>query len=125
MLRQFAGLWIAFFGGFALWQGLVRGNETLAWVFGALALGIGPVGLVRPPLLRPIFIGWMLLAFPIGWTVSKIIMALVFYGLFTPLAIIFRLIGRDALALRAVRNSDTYWISKPAARSARNYFRQF
>ena len=33
MLRQFAGLWIAFFGGFALWQGLVRGNSTLATVF--------------------------------------------------------------------------------------------
>ena len=38
MLRQFAALWIAFFGGFALWHALVRGNPTLATVFAVLAL---------------------------------------------------------------------------------------
>ena len=29
-LRQFAGLWLVFFGGMALWQALVRGRHD-AW----------------------------------------------------------------------------------------------
>ena len=29
-LRQFAGLWLVFFGGMALWQALVRGRTGLA-----------------------------------------------------------------------------------------------
>ena len=37
-LRQFAGLWLAFFGGLALWQGLVRGQTGLASIFAVLAL---------------------------------------------------------------------------------------
>ena len=32
MLRQFAGLWLAFFGGLAAWQGLVRGGSGSALV---------------------------------------------------------------------------------------------
>ena len=39
----------------------------------------------------------MVLAFPIGWTVSQVILLLMFYGLFTPIGLVFRLIGRDPL----------------------------
>ena len=38
-LRQFAGLWILFFGGLAAWQGLARGHTTLATLFAVLAAG--------------------------------------------------------------------------------------
>src|SRR6516165_10542400 len=96
-LRQFAGLWIAFFGGFALWQGLVRGHPQAATILGVIALGVGPIGLVRPEWLRPIYVTWMVLAFPIGWTISQVLLGLMFYGLFTPLGLVFRLLGRDPL----------------------------
>ena len=33
-LRQFAGLWLVFFGGMALWQALVRGHIGLASILG-------------------------------------------------------------------------------------------
>ena len=39
----------------------------------------------------------MVLAFPIGWTVSQVMLALMFFGLFTPIGLVFRLIGRDPL----------------------------
>jgi hypothetical protein len=124
-LRQFGGIWIAFFGGFAAWQGLVRGHTTLGWVLAGLAITVGPVGLVWPRLIRPIYVGWMILAFPIGWTVSKTVLALLYYLIFTPIALIFRLTGRDALALRPARSTETYWTEKPRASSARSYLRQF
>jgi hypothetical protein len=125
MLRQFAALWIAFFGGFALWQELVRGNRTLAAVFAALALTIGPIGLVRPEWLRPVYVCWMVLAFPIGWTVSQVIVGVMFYAVFTPIGLVFRLIGRDPLSLRRDSRRETFWTPKPAPHSLRRYFQQF
>src|SRR6516225_6231497 len=96
-LRQFAGLWLLFFAALALWESLVRGRMGWAAVFALLAATIGPLGLTRPTWIRFIFVGWMVLAFPIGWTASQIILAALFFGLFAPIGLVFRVIGRDAL----------------------------
>ena len=124
-LRQFAGLWLVFFGGVALWQALVRGRANLGLSIGALALVVGLAGLTRPEWVRLIYIGWMVLAFPIGWTVSQVMLALMFYGLFTPIGLVFRLLGRDALHRARRPGVDSYWTPKPAPAGPRSYFRQF
>jgi hypothetical protein len=123
-LRQFAGLWLVFFAGLACWRGYAHGRIEVACVLAGLALSVGPLGLARPRLVRPIFIGWLVLAFPIGWVVSRVLLACLYYGLFTPIALLFRLIGRDALHLRR-SNVPTYWLPKPAAAGVHSYFRQF
>ncbi|HWE39014.1 MAG TPA: SxtJ family membrane protein [Isosphaeraceae bacterium] len=125
MLRQFAGLWLAFFGGMAAWQGLMRGRVGVAVALAILAVVIGGLGLVRPRLIRPIFVGWMVLAFPIGWMVSLVLLGLVYYGLFLPIGLVFRLVGRDALQLRPRPDATTYWTSRPEVADVRRYFRQF
>ena len=51
-------------------------------------------------------------------------LAVLFYGLFTPVALLFRLIGRDALSLRRRAGTASYWKPKPAAPAVRSYFRQ-
>jgi hypothetical protein len=125
MLRQFAGLWLAFFGGLAAWQGIARGRIGLAAGLAVLALVVGGLGLVRPALIRPIFVGWMVLAFPIGWAVSLVLLGLVYYGLFLPIGLVFRLAGRDALQLRPRTDAATYWTPHAAPADVRRYFRQF
>jgi hypothetical protein len=124
-LRGFAALWLLFFTGLACWQGFVRGRVVVAAILLIMALTIGPAGLLRPRLVRPIYVAWMVLAFPIGWTVSLVILAVIFYGIFTPVALIFRLIGRDVLSRAARPDRDTYWTPKPAPASVRSYFDQF
>ena len=85
---------------------------------------VGGIGLVRPMAIRFVYTGWMIAAFPIGWTISRLVLALTFYALFTPVALIFRLIGRDALGLhRGDRRS--YWIARPGPETPDAYFRQF
>jgi hypothetical protein len=123
-LRQFALLWLAFFGGWAAWQTWGRDRVGLGVALAALALVVGLLGLVRPQRIRPIFVGWMVLAFPIGWTVSRIVLALVFHGLFTPLGMLFRLAGRDLLALRR-QNVTSYWTEREETADVRRYFRQY
>jgi Saxitoxin biosynthesis operon protein SxtJ len=124
-LRQFAGLWVLFFGGLACWQWLVRGHPAFAVVLAVLAVTVGPLGLVRPQAVRPIFVGWMVLAFPIGWTVSHLMLACLFYGVITPLGLLFRLAGRDVLCLRPRPDVDSYWTNKSMDNEPRSYFRQF
>src|SRR5690348_7086669 len=52
-LRQFAGLWMLFFGGLAGWQGLVRGHWVAALVLAGLAVSVGALGLWKPRAVRP------------------------------------------------------------------------
>jgi hypothetical protein len=124
-LRQFAALWLIAFGGLAAWQGLARGRAGLAAGLAVAAVAVGGAGLARPALVRPIFVGWMVLAFPIGWTASLLLLGLVYYGLFAPLGIAFRLVGRDALLLRPRPGAPTYWTPKAEPADVRRYFRQY
>lgn len=124
-LRQFAGLWIVFFGGLACWLWLGRDRSLLAALLGLAAIGVGGAGLLAPQTVRWIYVGWMVLAFPIGWTVSRLILGVIFYGLFTPIAFVFRLVGRDALGLRRQPAAETYWVSKTTSSDVRRYFQQF
>jgi hypothetical protein len=124
-LRQFAGLSLVIFGGMAVWQGLVRGHTAPASIFAVLALAIGPLGLARPEAIRWIYIGWMVLAFPIGWTVSQLMLALLFFGLFTPIGLVFKLIGRDPLHRARRVDVASYWAPKASPVDLRRYFKQF
>src|SRR5262245_4013799 len=107
-LRQFAALWLLFLGGLGCWHLLLRVNTLYGWSLLALAVGAGVPGLIRPGLLRPLFVGWMILAFPVGWLISHLVLAVLFYGVFTPLGLWFRLRGRDPLRRKRMR-APSYW----------------
>jgi len=124
-LRQFAGLWLIIVGLLAFWQGLVRNRPIVAAVLLGVALVVGVLGLVWPRAVRPIYVGGMVLSFPIGWVVSQFILLLMFFGIFTPVALVFRLIGRDALHRDWRPEEPSYWTPKAAPSEPRNYFRQF
>lgn len=125
VLRQFAGLWVLFFGGLALWEVFGRDRTILGGLFALLAVTIGPVGLIRPSWIRFIYVGWMILAFPIGWAVSQIILLAMFFGLFTPIGLISRLLGRDLLHRARRTELESYWEPKPVPTDLRRYFKQF
>ena len=125
ILRQFAVLWLIFFSGTAMWQGLYHGRTRLAMAIAAAAIVIGPLGIWKPRLVRPIFVGWMTVARPIGLVVSGAVLTILFYGLFTPVAMVFRLLGRDELRLKRPTTAQSYWASKPQANSQTRYFQQF
>ncbi len=76
-------------------------------------------------LIKPIYLGMVLLTFPIGWAVSHLVMVLFYYGIITPMATLFRLLNRDPLCRKREPDADTYWLRYKQKRSARDYFRQF
>jgi hypothetical protein len=58
---------------------------------------------------------WMKLAELISKITNPIILSLMFYLLFTPAALICRLLGKDLLRLKADKELDTYWIVRQPA----------
>ena len=124
VLRQFAGLWLAFFLGFAAirWFGGKQG--TITQVMAGAAILIGVPGLLMPALIRPIFTGWMIAAFPIGWTVARVVLAIVFFLVVTPIAFVFRLMGRDVLHRRRAAQVS-YWKDKRQPGGPTDYLRQY
>jgi len=124
-LRQFAGLWILFFGGFAIWQYAGHARVERALLLGILALTVGPVGLLFPRVLKPVFVTWLVLAFPIGWAVSRLVLIFLFWIVMTPIALAWRIFGRDVLKLHRPINATTYWTPKDRPAGVVSYFRQF
>jgi hypothetical protein len=123
-LRQFAGIWFPAFCGLVGWS---IGNKTghwseveIGWVLAGL-LSVG--GLVLPALIRPIFVGLILLTFPIGWVVSHLLLGLIFYGVVTPIGLILRISGHDPLQLKKP-SGNSVWKTSVGKTDAIRYLRQ-
>src|SRR5881394_976944 len=108
-LRQFAAGWLVFFLSFGAHQYLARGHHQLGLAFGLLAVFVGWLGLVRPATVRWLFVGWMVLAFPIGWLMSQLMLLTMFYIIITPVALFLRLRGRDLLSRRPTSGAVSFW----------------
>ncbi len=124
-LRQFAGLWLVFFAVLATARGLRDGVTSAALALAALALTVGPLGLWRPALVRPVYVAAVVLTFPLGWLTSRLLLAALYYGVFTPLGLALRLTGRDGLRLRPCPQQASYWAERPAPQDVSRYFHQF
>lgn len=122
-LRQFAGMCLLFFGGFGIYQLRPAGDSTLGMVLLGAAVLIGLPGLVRPRLLRWIFVGWIMAVFPIGWTISNVVLAILFYLIFTPLGLAMRALSRDTMRLDKP-DGPSFWEPKSSPEDVRQYSRQ-
>ena len=71
---------------------------------------------------------WVVLAPPsflIGMVLSHVLLAVIFWGVMTPIGLVFRLIGRDAMHRRFDRSTASYWTERRAIRSPATYFRLY
>jgi hypothetical protein len=122
-LRQFALLWIGFFGLVGLWV-LWKGSSTTAVVFWVVAT-LGLAGSLWPRIMRPIYVVWMALALPIGWCVSHLLLLTVYYLVLTPIGLIMRWVGYDPLCRQLDRSAKTYWTQHDPGSEAARYFKQY
>jgi hypothetical protein len=100
---------------------LYRGRMTALYVLGGIACALFLVGLLLPPLARRFHILWMRLAVALGYINSRILLALMFYGVFTPYGLVMRLFGRDPLHRREARR-ESYWIPRKVTRQTKEQF---
>jgi Saxitoxin biosynthesis operon protein SxtJ len=122
--RAFGLTFTGFLTLVALWP-LWRGGPVRTWALagaGAFLL----VALAWPALLAPLNRVWTNLGLVLHRIVNPIVMGIMFYGVITPMGVIMRWAGRDALRLRRNPAAATYWIDRhppgPAPDTMTNQF---
>ena len=117
---------------FALFFGLIGGliwwkfqTPTVAYVLWSVAALITVLFYTIRPIRKPIYLGWIHIAFPIGWVISHTAMAVIYYLVFTPIGFTMRLFGRDPMERRFDRQAASYWVDHDPSGDPGRYFRQF
>src|SRR3954453_13921185 len=87
----------------------VQAGHAGGFVLWALAVACGLLALAAPALLRPLFVALTIITYPIGVAVSYAALVVVYYGIFTPVGLVMRLIGRDPLQRRLRPDLSSYW----------------
>ncbi|MDA0591489.1 MAG: SxtJ family membrane protein [Planctomycetota bacterium] len=124
-LRWFGGLLIVFCGVIAWVVSRGRDDSTLPIAIAATGLVVGVTGLLRPELIRYVYVAWMVAVSPIAFVVSNLIVAVVFYLVVTPIGLAMKFARRDVLKLELRRDADSHWVKKKMPKDARRYFRQY
>ncbi len=95
------------------------GKEMPRWPF-YVGVPLAGLGAVLPSALKPIYFLWMKMAEILGWVNTRIILAIFFFFVVTPVSLAMRLFSRDLLGLRLDPQSKTYW--RPVATGSSQQF---
>ena len=133
-LRQFGFIALFGFGLLALlaWKewavfsmGLGDWRIPLTQIFAGLA-GISLLfSLIFPRANWLLYVGLTIVALPIGFVLSYVIMGTIFYLVIAPIGLILRLFGKDPMNRHFNPSAGTYWVEARPQRPAEDYFRQF
>ncbi len=82
------------------------------WWAVAVAAAFAAVAVAAPDLLRPLNRAWLRFGELLQRVTNPLILGIIFFGVITPTGLIFRLMRRDLLRLKAVPGADSYWIPR-------------
>ena len=99
-------------------------SKVLVYVLGAICGVFFIITIINADALLPLNKLWMKFGILLSVIVNPIIMGVIFFGIFTPIAIFMRLSGRDELRLR-FKNKKTHWINRKTFKVFDSFTRQF
>lgn len=97
----------------------------VAATLSGVAVLLAALGLIRPRYIKPIYLAWMILFYPVRWIVSAFLIAVVYYLVIFPIGMTLRMCGYDLVGRHFEPRATTYWKEKKESRKEENYFRQF
>jgi ABC-type uncharacterized transport system permease subunit len=109
-LRTFAAtlfFGLGILGALLVWR--KRDTGLILWGIGLAAL---MTAWLLPLALRPVYKVWMKLALVLGFISSHVILALLYYLVFTPIGLALRVFGKNPLALGIEKKAASYWIKR-------------
>ena len=114
-------------------------DRKFGWTFAALFLLIGAIyhpwmialagviaiiTLTRAEWLAPAKRAWMKVGELLHKGVSPVVMGVIYFAIFTPVAIVMRLAGRDALSMRLDKTLPSYWVPRSPPGPADDSFKE-
>lgn len=99
-------------------------NITWTYVFVTAVLIFLLITLIKSNALLPLNKLWMRFGLLLGMIVSPIVLGVIFFGLFTPIAMLMRLSGRDELRLKFSQKAS-HWITRSEPIKSESFKNQF
>lgn len=125
-LNQFGFIWLAFLSFFGVVAWFKLGAPSLAKGLWVAAIVVPIIGWLAPPFMKMVFLGMSYAAWPIGFVVSHVVLALVYYLVITPIGLATRLFGYDPMTRRPDGAGGSRWVERSGNnRGPESYFRQF
>lgn len=82
-------------------------------------------GLILPRILAPIEWLWMKIAHALGYVMTRVLLTITFYLAITPMGLLMKVMGKDLLNLKIIKEADSYWTpvdpNGPAGRPDKPY----
>lgn len=102
----------------------LRGIVFWAYLFFIFVGILFIVTTLKAKILLPINKIWMQFGLLLGMIANPLILGIIFFGLFTPIAILMYLIGRDELRLK-FKSKTSHWISRSEQAQPESFNQQF
>ena len=104
---------------------LYDGKSYHGIAFLLISLAFSITTFFKPDLLYPLNKIWMRLGWLLGKIFSPIILGTLYFGMFTPIAILMKIIGRDHLKIKELPSQSHWKDSSPVSSETRNFENQF
>lgn len=122
-LLVFGAAWLVFFGSWGL-VGWMRGRHAAAEALWAVAAAVPLAGAASRRILKLAYVGLSYATYPVGFVVSYVVLALVYFLVLTPIGLVMRLFGHDPLARKFDPAAKSYWSPRERTKTVESYFNQ-
>ena len=123
-LRNFGitiGIILLIISGFLFWK-----EKESFQIFLAIGIILFLIAISIPAVLKPVYWIWMIFAIILGWFMTRLILSLLFYVIFTAIGLTLRLFGKQFLELRWDKSKESYWNFRTNEHlQHKNYEKQF
>ena len=106
-LRNFGiivGIILLLISGFLFWK-----EKESFQIFLAIGITLFLTAIAIPFVLKPVYWIWMIFAVILGWFMTRVILSLLFYVVFTSIGLTLRFFGKQFLELRWDKSKESYW----------------
>jgi hypothetical protein len=117
------GAWIRWRHTFLFLGMTAERASSVATVLWVAAAACGILAIVAPLALRVLYVGMTLVAIPVGFVISHVVVWLLFFAVLLPVALLHRAWGGDPLSQRDGRAAG--WREKGPPPDPAWYYRQF
>ena len=98
--------------------------DIFFYLFGFFTIAFFTITIIKADFLHPLNKLWMRFGILLGIIMSPIILGIIYFLMFTPMAIPMRILGRDELKLR-FKKKNSYWIQRDNTTQPENFKYQF
>ena len=108
--RSFGFVFFVVFLIIGLWP--IKNGENLNSYFLVVSALFLILGLINSKILSPLNKLWIKFGEILGIMIAPIVMAIVYFIILTPVSLIVRILGKDLLGLKFLKEKKTYWIKR-------------